>query len=125
MRIAGFIKYWWIFAVGMLLAASLLAREPFPFKEIHVRDLPPEARTTLALIKQGGPYPYKKDGTVFGNYEKLLPKQRRGYYREYTVPTPGVRHRGARRIVSGGEPQVSAEFYYTEDHYQSFRKIRE
>lgn len=124
-RIAGLFRYWWLFAVGMLLSASLLAREPIHFKEIAVRDLPPEARATLSLIKQGGPFPYKKDGTVFGNYEKLLPQQRRGYYREFTVPTPGVRHRGARRIVSGGGADAPSEFFYTEDHYQSFKRIRE
>lgn len=90
--------------------------------EIPVAQLPPEGRATLALIKQGGPYPYRKDGTVFGNREKLLPDQPRGYYREYTVPTPGLSHRGARRIVAGGR---GGEYWYTADHYRSFRRIKE
>lgn len=90
---------------------------------MHLADLPPEARQTLALIKRGGPFPYRKDGTVFGNRERLLPAKPRGYYREYTVPTPGARDRGARRIVAGGDPPH--EFYYTDDHYQSFRRILE
>lgn len=88
---------------------------------IAVADLPGEARTTLRAIKQGGPFAYDRDGVVFGNFEKALPKQARGYYHEYTVKTPGVRSRGARRIISG-EPN---EYYYTDDHYQTFKRIRE
>lgn len=84
-------------------------------------DLPPEAHATLALIQSGGPFPYRKDGSVFHNREGLLPERPRGYYREYTVPTPGARDRGARRIVAGGQPPEV--FYYTEDHYRSFRRI--
>ena len=87
--------------------------------------LPKEARQTLSLIRQGGPFPYSKDGTVFGNREKLLPLKDRGYYREYTVRTPGVSHRGARRIVTGGPKTSPSEYYYTKDHYQSFRRIAE
>ena len=88
---------------------------------ITVAELPPEARATLELIAAGGPFPYERDGIVFGNYEKRLPVHPRGYYREYTVPTPGVKTRGARRIVTGsGVPQ---ERYYTADHYNSFRRI--
>src|SRR5690606_4896692 len=83
--------------------------------------LPPEARETLALIRAGGPYPYRQDGGVFQNRERLLPERPRGYYREYTVDTPGSRDRGARRIVSGGDPP--AEFFYTDDHYRSFRRF--
>jgi ribonuclease T1 len=90
-------------------------------QEVPVSQLPPEAVRTLALIKQGGPFPYRKDGTVFRNRERLLPLMESGYYREYTVPTPGAKDRGARRIVSGSQ----AEYYYTEDHYRSFRRIRE
>ncbi|MCM2327835.1 MAG: ribonuclease [Lysobacter sp.] len=89
--------------------------------EIPVAELPPEARKTLALIKKRGPFPYAKDGAVFGNREGHLPKQKRGYYREYTVKTPGERTRGARRIVAGR----GGEYWYTEDHYASFRRIRE
>lgn|SRR5512133_2474369 len=83
--------------------------------------LPREALDTLALIEAGGPFPYDRDGTVFQNREGRLPSQPRGHYREYTVPTPGSRDRGARRIVAGGDPPV--EFYYTDDHYRSFRRI--
>jgi ribonuclease T1 len=89
--------------------------------EIPLRQLPAEARQTLALIKAGGPFPYSQDGRTFHNREKLLPQKARGYYREYTVKTPGSRDRGARRIVAGG----SGESYYTEDHYRSFRRIIE
>ncbi|MFV0370815.1 MAG: ribonuclease domain-containing protein [Azonexus sp.] len=88
---------------------------------IAAAQLPAEARQTLALIKQGGPFPYARDGIVFNNFEKRLPQQPRGYYREYTVKTPGRRDRGPRRIVAG----KAAEYYYTEDHYASFRRIRE
>lgn len=88
--------------------------------------LPPEGREALARIETGGPFPYQRDGVVFGNFEKLLPPERRGYYREYTVPTPGVRHRGARRIVCGGwEVRRPNACWYTADHYRSFRKIAE
>ena len=89
-------------------------------KEISVNELPYEARTTLKLIKQGGPFPYQRDGAVFGNFEKRLPSKQRGYYREYTIPTPGRHDRGARRIVVG----QNGECYYTEDHYRTFRMIR-
>ena len=78
----------------------------------------------MEQIRQGGPFRYEKDGTVFGNRERQLPGQRRGYYREYTVPTPGLSHRGARRIVCGGkQPRSPDACYYTEDHYSSFRLI--
>jgi ribonuclease T1 len=91
-----------------------------------LQDLPPEARETLQLIRRGGPFPHDQDGTVFGNRERLLPRAPRGHYTEYTVRTPGLRHRGARRIVAGGDPRTAqAEFWYTEDHYQSFRRIKE
>ncbi len=83
--------------------------------------LPPEARATLALIARGGPYPNRQDGVVFGNYEHLLPRETRGYYHEYTVETPGARNRGARRIITGGDP--ASVYYYTGDHYRSFRKF--
>jgi ribonuclease T1 len=79
----------------------------------------------LNLIRAGGPFPYTQDGTVFQNRERLLPQRPRGYYTEYTVRTPGARNRAARRIVAGGDPRISGEYYYTEDHYNSFRRIRE
>lgn len=85
-------------------------------------QLPREAKVTIELIKQGGPFPYEKDGSVFGNYEKQLPKRQRGYYREYTVKTPYARNRGAKRIVTGGR-SPSYRYYYTEDHYRSFREV--
>lgn len=87
-------------------------------------ELPAEARSTRALIRAGGPFPYSKDGSVFGNRERLLPDRERGYYREYTVPTPQSRDRGARRIVCGGAvPAAPVACYYTDDHYASFRLI--
>ena len=108
------------------LSLSAAARENSP---AHSRDpwiaetrLPPEARETLRLIDRGGPYPYRRDGVTFKNIEKRLPQKQRGYYREYTVPTPGSPDRGARRIVTGEQPP--AVFYYTDDHYRSFREIK-
>ena len=89
-----------------------------------VSQLPPQGQAMMALIYQGGPFRYDKDGTVFGNRERILPRQNRGYYREYTVKTPSERSRGARRIVCGGLKSVAPEAcYYTDDHYASFRKI--
>lgn len=115
--------------VFCVLAGHAIARETRPLPEVPVAELPKEARETLALIKRGGPFPYRKDGSVFGNFEKRLPSQVRGYYREYTVPTPGARDRGARRIVAGNgagaDVRTSSEYYYTDDHYNSFRRIRE
>jgi ribonuclease T1 len=92
--------------------------------EVAISALPPEARETDKLIRAGGPFPYEKDGTVFGNRERLLPREARGYYREYTVKTPGARNRGARRIVCGGQvPTKPDACYYTADHYASFARI--
>jgi ribonuclease T1 len=91
---------------------------------VSLASLPPQAQTTYALVLQGGPFPYDKDGDVFSNRERLLPLYPRGFYREYTVKTPGVAHRGARRIVCGGRPVTAPQAcYYTADHYASFRKI--
>jgi ribonuclease T1 len=89
--------------------------------QIAFAKLPDEARETIALIRKGGPFPYAKDGAVFGNREGHLPAQKRGYYREYTVKTPGERSRGARRIIWG----KGGEFYYTGDHYNHFLRVRE
>ena len=97
----------------------ITARDP-----VALAELPPEAQQTEKLIRAGGPFPYSKDGVTFGNRERQLPRRERGYYREYTVPAPGSRNRGARRIVCGGVPPVKPEIcYYTEDHYASFRRI--
>ncbi|QEI09126.1 ribonuclease [Pigmentiphaga aceris] len=117
----------------LVLAACAVpasARDAAAIKsDIAFSELPREAQQTLALIKQDGPFPYTKDGTVFGNREGRLPSQARGYYREYTVPTPGARNRGARRIVGGQGPgrnvATSGEYWYTADHYSTFRRIRE
>ena len=116
----------------LLLVAALTLQLPVTFcfargpqqgqtREVKLTELPKEARDTLALIKKGGPFPYQKDGVVFGNFERQLPVKQRGYYHEYTVPTPRSRDRGARRIVTGR----GAEYYYSDDHYKSFRRIRE
>jgi ribonuclease T1 len=91
---------------------------------VPLASLPAEAQHTAELIRSGGPFPYAKDGTVFFNRERLLPPQRRGYYREYTVKTPRAKDRGARRIVCGGErPTEPDACYYTADHYASFARI--
>jgi len=105
---------------GMAAARSIADSAP----EVPASALPAEARHTLELIASGGPYPYQRDGVVFANREQLLPLHYRGYYHEYTVKTPGGHNRGARRIICGGEARSVAECYYTDDHYQSFRRIR-
>ncbi|MBX3654212.1 MAG: ribonuclease [Ramlibacter sp.] len=92
---------------------------------VSLADLPRQGRETFEQIRQGGPFSYDKDGTVFGNRERKLPGRPRGYYREYTVKTPGSRDRGARRIVCGGPPRTPDTCYYTADHYASFRRIVE
>ncbi len=114
-----------LFLLGLLLCFQVAARESLQQDVIFVNQLPQEAQATLNPIKQGGPFPYAKDGVVFGNYEGLLPKQRRGYYHEYTVRTPRARNRGARRIITGGNARISGEYYYTDNHYQTFRRIQE
>ena len=91
---------------------------------IALQDLPKEGQDTFQLIRQGGPFRYEKDGVVFGNRERQLPAAKRGFYREYTVKTPGEKSRGARRIVCGGEePRLPKQCFYTQDHYTSFREI--
>ena len=89
--------------------------------EIRSQSLPAEARETILLIRKGGPFPYQRDGVVFGNREKLLPARERGWYREFTVRTPGARDRGARRIVAGRDGTL----YYSDDHYRSFKRVLE
>lgn len=122
-----FLKQWSVFLAALLLSCSVFAKGPGSagVDDVALSQLPPEAQQTLVLIRQGGPYPYAKDGVVFGNYEGVLPRQKRGYYHEFTVKTPKARNRGARRIISGGNPQTSGEYYYTKDHYQTFQRVRE
>ncbi len=117
-------------AVALALALAIASvsaaaqRQPLAPPEIaaiEAAQLPKEARATIALIRKGGPHPYAKDGAVFGNREGQLPRQAHGYYKEYTVKTPGERTRGARRIITG----ATGELYYTDDHYNHFRRIRE
>ncbi len=136
-------KAWWWLVAGLVLVLSLAqarnyhshqpaqattnessefaARDEVGGDKILFAQLPPEGRETLQLIQRGGPFPYPRDGVVFSNFERILPKQARGYYHEYTVKTPGISHRGARRIVCGEVP----ECYYTADHYKSFKRIVE
>ena len=117
----------WTFALIGLLACLFTAPAPAQPRDgdrapaVAIAELPQEARATLGLIRRDGPFPYDRDGVVFGNFERQLPVHGRGYYREYTVPTPGVTHRGARRIIAGRD----GELYYTQDHYRSFRRIVE
>ncbi len=116
---------------SMLFCAALLSFTATPAQaraavnatigEINLSALPKEAQTTLKQIKSNGPYDYPKDGVVFSNRERILPKQKRGYYREFTVKTPGARNRAARRIVAG----EVGEYYYTDDHYASFKRIKQ
>lgn len=120
-----FLKICLLLFAFLSLNGNVIAKEATLIDAISVEELPKEARQTLALIKQGGPFPYDKDGSVFGNYEGLLPKQKRGYYHEFTVKTPRVRNRGARRIVVGGDWTNSREYYYTDNHYATFKRIKE
>ena len=134
-RFRAFIRLVLILALAGLcgLSSFVQARETGHLNTIHwigQAELPPEARQTLSLIQRGGPFPYPhKDGSIFGNFEKHLPIRARDYYREYTVPTPGRKDRGPRRIIAGkgltGDVATSGEYFYTLDHYRSFRRIRE
>jgi len=112
---------------AVALPSEALARTPQAsvggVASMSLAELPPEGQKTYGLIRSGGPFPFEKDGVVFGNRERLLPLQERGYYREYTVATPQARDRGARRIVCGGARRSPDRCYYTADHYSSFREI--
>jgi ribonuclease T1 len=111
-----------ILALSLLVSGAACAKQDAgALPEIAAAELPAQARATIDLIRKGGPFPHDRDGIVFGNFEKRLPLRSRGYYREYTVRTPGVKSRGARRIVAG----KGGELYYTEDHYQTFKRIKE
>lgn len=117
---------------GILVAVSIapvgvFAKQTLPndgLATIKLAELPQQGQQTYERIHQGGPFPYDKDGTVFGNRERLLPAAKRGFYREYTVKTPGSRDRGAKRIVCGGQPKAPDSCFYTADHYSSFRRIQ-
>lgn len=124
-------RLWLVLACTLLLCvpqAHAFQRNA-DLEEIKLAELPPEALQTLRRIQRGGPFPYRRDGIVFQNRERRLPIKSRGYYREYTVPTPGAQDRGARRIVAGqgstGDVRTSGEYYYTPDHYKRFLLIRE
>jgi ribonuclease T1 len=111
-------------AAGTAVCART-AGQPSPLPAVAAASLPSQARSTYRLILDGGPFPYAKDGIVFGNRERLLPPRTRGEYREYTVKTPGARDRGARRIVCAIQPPSPPQTcYYTDDHYASFRRIQ-
>lgn len=111
---------WWVQGQGEDDPGTK-ARDSDGFAYVDLDRLPPEAAETVELIDDGGPYPYPgKDGSTFGNFEGVLPDRERGYYAEYTVETPGLSHRGARRIIAGD----GGELYWTEDHYESFERIR-
>jgi ribonuclease T1 len=115
------------FLLTAVLASGLVqAKGPAaatPSETMTVAELPRQGAQVYGLIYQGGPFAHEKDGVVFGNRERLLPIQKRGYYHEYTVATPGSRDRGVRRIVCGGSPRTPDTCYYTADHYASFRRI--
>ena len=125
---------WWlrqsdksVYGPAVAVPAAEVSRQDVSQQDAAKQDrlpvfLPAEARHTLTLIARGGPFPHPQDGSVFGNREKRLPAKPRGYYREYTVDTPGLSHRGARRIITGGQPPEM--YYYTDDHYDSFRSFQ-
>jgi ribonuclease T1 len=129
MNLTGFIQFLrTILRAALLCVVAALCQAAAPFTAaqtasdagaVAVQDLPPEARDVIARIRTNGPFAFKRDGVTFGNFEKRLPIRPRGYYREYTVPTPGEHTRGARRIIAGRD----GEFFYTADHYETFRRI--
>jgi ribonuclease T1 len=112
------------FLLALLVASTAHARrDPEALATVSDRELPREAKEVLTRIEAGGPFSYDRDGVVFGNRERILPGRARGYYHEYTVHTPGERTRGARRIVCGGPQRTPDACFYSDDHYQSFRRI--
>ena len=119
----------WGIAVSLLLATvtanpAFARNAPDALPEVALVELPKEAQDLRAQIGKGGPFRYSRDGVVFGNRERILPPKPRGYYHEYTVKTPGAKDRAARRMVCGGPKTVPDACYYSDDHYQSFRRIR-
>jgi len=115
---------WWLVLMTAWAAVALPRTAPAPLGDVALADLPPEAQQVYVLIGKGGPFRYDRDGVVFGNREEILPIKPHAYYHEYTVRTPGARNRGARRIICGGPKTAPDVCYYTDDHYQTFRRIR-
>ena len=113
-----------VFLIAGIASAAHARTTPQALAEVALADLPKEAQDLHALVGKGGPFPFDRDGVVFGNREQLLPAKPKGHYHEYTVRTPGVTSRGARRLVCGGPAKSPDACYYTDDHYRSFRKIR-
>jgi ribonuclease T1 len=111
--------------VACIATAAFARSAPHATPDVLLSDLPKEAQQVYTLIGKGGPFRYSRDGVVFGNREELLPLKSRSYYHEYTVRTPGAKDRGARRIICGGPKTTPEACYYTDDHYQSFRRIRQ
>jgi guanyl-specific ribonuclease Sa len=120
LALTGLASHFSISAKAQSLSPDYSIARSEQIQTVSFQELPPEARQTIRLIQKGGPYPHRQDNTIFGNRERRLPLKPRGYYREYTVPTPGAYDRGARRIVTGAE----GEFYFTRDHYNSFFRVR-
>lgn len=113
------------FALALLVPPAAARANPDAMPSVPLAALPAEAQSVYGLIRAGGPFRYDRDGIAFGNREGLLPARSRGYYHEYTVRTPGTKTRGARRIICGGPARAPDVCYYTDDHYQSFRRIIE
>src|SRR5262245_28080557 len=114
-----------VLCAALALPPAVARTSPDALPTVALGQLPKEAQDVSAAIRNGGPFAYPRDGVVFGNRERILPVEPRGYYHEYTVPTPGVKSRGARRIVCGGPVRAPHACWYTGDHYQSFKRIQE
>lgn len=129
MKLPRFAPFFASLLAGLLITllpyGNVFACDASGLPVIKFSALPLEAQRTIGLIRQDGPFPYEKDGSTFGNYEKRLPQQKRGYYREFTVKTPHLRGRGAKRIIAGGLHQSPEEYFYTADHYKSFKLVVE
>lgn len=123
-RAPSFFARWAFFLAGILFFGWVQACENTSLPSVALASLPKEVAETIVLVKRGGPFPYARDGVIFNNYEKRLPLKKRGYYQEYTIRTPGVRGRGARRLIVGGRTAPSPDYFYTSDHYASFQCIK-
>ncbi|HED3881488.1 TPA: RHS domain-containing protein [Enterobacter hormaechei subsp. hoffmannii] len=83
-----------------------------------------EVQKTIDNIKLNRPA-FPRDGIPFENNFKISPDSQRlntgsGPYREWTVKTPGVGNRGARRIVVDTK---TGQAFYSHDHYNTFIEI--